>query len=62
MSYSQLTLIPKGDAARFQSGNGGWSAVKRVMNILHLVRKQATKQQALHQAQVLLARQQHGAA
>ena len=25
------------------------------MNILHLVRKQATKQQALHQAQVLLA-------
>ena len=32
------------------------------MNILHLVRKQATKQQALHQAQVLLARQQPGAA
>jgi hypothetical protein len=32
------------------------------MNILHLVRKQATKQQALQQAQVLLARQQHGAA
>jgi len=55
-------LIPTGDAARFQSGNGGWSAVKRVMNILHLVRKQATKQQALQQAQVLLARQQHGAA
>jgi hypothetical protein len=32
------------------------------MNVLHLVQKQATKQQALQRAQILLARKQHGAA
>ena len=32
------------------------------MNVLHLVQKQATEQQALQRAQILLARKQHGAA
>ena len=62
LRYRQTTLTPEGVQLDSGQATGAGTLPRRPMNVLHLVQKQATKQQALQQAQILLARKQRGAA
>ena len=62
IALSSDHVDPQGVQLDSGQATGAGTLPRRPMNVLHLVQKQATKQQALQQAQILLARKQRGAA